>query len=386
MIKITQKKDCCGCGACAQACGKKCISMFLDEEGFFYPVVDMESCIECGVCEKVCPILNKAELSGTAITAYAAFSNDGDIRNVSSSGGVFSVLAEEILRKWGVVFGAAFAEDFSVHHVMIERIEDLPMLRGSKYVQSRIEDTYHQAKAVLETGRTVLFSGVACQIAGLKAFLGKKYENLYTVDVLCHGVPSLKIWQMYCEEQEKHFGGKITGVSFRNKITGWNGYSIEQTFRNGERYCQAHLRDQFMCLYFSNICLRPSCHNCRFKDIPRMSDLTVGDAWGVEEHMPDMADDRGTSVVLVNTEKGQGLWNEIIPRMTVRQGEVDTLLPADAEARRSVRMHPNRKRFFTAVSQGANMAHLRRLAQKSWLRRLLSTGKRCIKRLKQKHS
>lgn len=384
MIDITRKEDCCGCGACAQACPKKCITMQPDGEGFLYPVVDSRLCVECGICESTCPILKKAKPAQSETDAYAAYTKDENIRGKSSSGGVFSVLARQVLVRGGVVFGAAFADDFSVHHVKAERVEDLEKLRGSKYVQSRIENTYRETKCLLETGKCVLFTGVSCQIAGLKAFLGKEYEELYTVDVLCHGVPSPAVWQRYCGEQEKAHRDKLSGVSFRDKVTGWKTCSVAMGFKGGARYCVRNSKDPYMKMFLGDICLRPSCHSCRFKDIPRLSDLTIGDAWGIQKHMPDMDDDRGTSVVLVNSEKGRRLWEEVNNNIISRRGELYVLLSPDADSRKSVRRHPNRKRFFEALERGESLEQLQKLARKPGLRRLLSFGKRQIKRLLRK--
>lgn len=384
MIKLNQKADCCGCGACAQNCPKKCITMEPDAEGFLYPAVDANSCVECGLCEKACPILKNARPEPEEVQAFVGYTKDSDLRQDSSSGGIFSVLAQEILSRGGAVFGAAFAEDFSVYHVMIESIDDLHRLRGSKYVQSRIEDTYQQAKSLLEQGKQVLFTGVSCQIAGLKAFLAKEYENLWTVDVLCHGVPSPRVWQRYCREQEVKNGGKLESVFFRDKHSGWRRYSISMAFREGGDYCKQNAADPYMRLFLSDLCLRPSCHSCRFKEFPRQSDLTIGDAWGIEKHMPDMDDDRGTSVVLVNSEKGRRFWAGVENDVISRQGNLDTLLPKSADSRKSVRAHPNRGRFFAAFEQGATVEQLCKLTRKSWHRRLLSCGKRTLKRLLRK--
>lgn len=381
MIEIVSKKDCCGCGACAQVCPKNSISLVRDEEGFWYPAVEQAQCVDCGACDRACPMQKQGTVAEAAVDAYAAYAKDEKIRGESSSGGIFSLLAEQILSNQGVVFGAAFAEDFSVHHIAIERREDLSLLRGSKYLQSRIENTYREAKTVLDTGRPVLFSGVGCQIAGLKAFLKGDYVNLYTVDVLCHGVPSTEVWQKYLQEQRGRSGAGIADVFFRKKITGWKKYSLELTFQDGRKHNSLSSEDTFMKCFLSNICLRPSCHSCRFKAFPRLSDITIGDAWGIDKHMPDMDDDRGTSVIVVNSEKGKELLDMIRQQMQLRQGELDALLPENADSRKSVKAHPRRSRFFAAAARGASMEELERLARRSLLRRVLSKGKSLAKRI-----
>lgn len=381
MIKLSQKADCCGCGACAQSCPKTCITMVPDAEGFLYPMVDASRCVECGLCEKVCPILKNAKPEPTQVQAFVAYAENHDLRRESSSGGMFTLLAQEILSRNGAIFGAAFDEDFSVRHISVEDQGELRRLRGSKYVQSRMEDSYRQVKELLMQGRPVLFTGVSCQIAGLKAFLGKEYENLWTVDILCHGVPSPAVWQRYCREQEANHGGKLARVFFRDKRTGWRSSSMVLQFTNGEEYSRRGGEDPYLKLFLSDICLRPSCHSCRFKELPRLSDLTIGDAWGIEKHMPDLDDDRGASVVILNSEKGRRLWEQIEAQLHSRSGDANILLPPRADSRRSVSPHPNRKRFFAAFEQGKTVEQLCAFSRKPWHRRLLSFGKRTLKRM-----
>ena len=383
-IRLTQKANCCGCGACAQSCPKNCISMEPDSEGFLYPKVDETQCVNCGLCEKVCPILLKQKPDPIKVEAYAAYTSNSELREKSSSGGIFSLLAQEILNRGGTVAGAAFAADFSVRHILVENDAELDRLRGSKYVQSRMEDTYVQIRDLLKQGRPVLFTGVACQIAGLKAFLGREYENLYTVDVLCHGVPSPKVWAHYRREQAQIHGTTLEEVSFRDKRKGWRHYSMALNFAEGVEYCRPGAEDTYLRVFLRDLCLRPSCHSCRFKDFPRLSDLTIGDAWGIERHMPDLDDDHGTSVVLVNSEKGMGLWNAVADNAVSRQGELDILLPKSADSRKSVKPHPNRSRFFAALNRGDSMEQLCKLTRKSPYRRLLSYGKRTVNRLLRK--
>ena len=383
-IRLTKKADCCGCGACAQSCPKNCISMEPDSEGFLYPKVDETQCVNCGLCEKVCPILLKQKPDPIKVEAYAAYTSNSELREKSSSGGIFSLLAQEILNRGGTVAGAAFAADFSVRHILVENDAELDRLRGSTYVQSRMEDTYVQIRDLLKQGRPVLFTGVACQIAGLKAFLGREYENLYTVDVLCHGVPSPKVWAHYRREQAQIHGTTLEEVSFRDKRKGWRHYSMALNFAEGVEYCRPGAEDTYLRVFLRDLCLRPSCHSCRFKDFPRLSDLTIGDAWGIERHMPDLDDDHGTSVVLVNSEKGMGLWNAVADNAVSRQGELDILLPKSADSRKSVKPHPNRSRFFAALNRGDSMEQLCKLTRKSPYRRLLSYGKRTVNRLLRK--
>ncbi len=378
MIHIKQKQNCCGCGACAQICPKGCITMQVDGEGFHYPSVNMAKCVRCGLCEKVCPVLLSADTpKRDPLQVYAAMAKDNQIRKVSSSGGVFSLAAQWILDYGGAVFGAAFAEDFSVHHIKIEHGDDLYKLRGSKYVQSASKHTYQEAKAILEQGRPVLYSGTGCQIAGLKAYLGQDYEQLYTLDVLCHGVPSPQVWCRYLNEQEK----AIAELSFRGKSRGWHGFESNITYVDGSNYCKHHDKDPFMRCFLSNICLRPSCHKCQFREGRAGADLTVGDAWGVERWMPHMDDDKGTSVVLVNTPRGQRLWEAIICQVRTEQINIETVAANNMVYRNSVSPHSNRTRFFCALNNGADMDALLKLTRKPLHRRVLSIGKRIIKKI-----
>lgn len=380
MINITDKKNCCGCGACVQSCPVECISMVADEEGFLYPAVDNTKCVNCGLCSRVCPILNRGD-KPSGIKVYAAVCNDEEVRRTSSSGGVFSLLAERVLSEGGTVFGAAFDENFGVHHVMIERSEDLPLVKGSKYLQSRIEHTYKQAEDVLKTGRCVLFSGTGCQIAGLKSYLKREYNNLYTVDVFCHGVPSPDVWRKYLADKKETYQSEINSVNFRYKVPSWRGYSVRVNFQNGEESCVGHGDDEYIKLFLSEICLRPSCYDCKFRESRSGADLTIGDAWGVEQWMPHMDDNKGTSVVVVNTEKGQRLWEAIQGGLRSEEGNRNEILSNNPVYMGSVKPHPNRERFFAAFGSGAPMEELVALTKKPLWRRGLSFAKRCVKKL-----
>lgn len=380
MIALIDKINCCGCEACVQACALNCITMEVDREGFWYPVVNGTICVNCGACDSACPMLNPKE-KPEDISVYAARCVDVGLRQASSSGGVFSLLAEKVLEAGGTLFGAAFGGDFSVFHTMVRKTEELEILRGSKYVQSRIGNTYQQAEQFLKTGNPVLFTGTSCQVAGLKAYLGKEYDKLYTVDILCHGVPSPAVWEKYLQEQEIKNGSKIQDVSFRNKAHGWHRFSMRVQFENEKIYNKIHHDDAFMKLFLENICLRPSCYDCKFRESRSGSDLTIGDAWGIETWMPEMDDDRGTSVVVVNTEKGRQLLAEIQPEAEVCQVDIQRALNSNAVYHKSVKPHPKRDQFFAALEKGAFPQDLVQLCKKPLRRRVLSFGKRVIKKI-----
>lgn len=364
MISIKNKKNCCGCSACQQICPKNCIIMKVDSEGFLYPVVEREKCVQCGLCEKVCPILNKSNIKQD-VQAVAAYVKDENVRLSSSSGGVFTALATHILKENGVVFGAAFDEKYMAHHIGIENINDLYKLQGSKYLQSRTENTYQQAESFLKTGRKVLYTGTACQIAGLKNYLRKEYDNLYTVDILCHGVPSPKLWEKYLKENEDAHHSKITQVSFRKKAFGWKNFAMSLSFENKEEYLKEHDGDPFMKLFLKNICLRPSCHDCRFKTLNRPSDITIGDCWGIQYYIPKMDDDKGTSVLLTHSKKGIELYTLCSKDMVVHDAVTDRILPPTADSRESVLPHPNRKKLFAKLNQGESIEQLLELLKPS---------------------
>lgn len=375
MISIKDKKNCCGCNACVQKCQKKCITMVEDTQGFMYPSVNKIECINCGLCEKVCPVANVMSKQQN-ILAYAAYADD-NIRMKSSSGGLFTLLAEKILDENGVVFGAAFDNDFLVHHISIESKDELFKLQGSKYLQSQIENTYVQVENHLKNERKVLFTGTACQIAGLKNFLGKEYEQLYTVDVLCHGVPSPKLWQHYLKYQENCYNSQVTQVFFRSKKFGWRKFSLQLQFNNSSIYEEVYEKDMYMKLFLSNICLRPSCHDCKYKKMNRPSDITIGDSWGIEKYMPEMDDDKGTSVVLIHSQKGKELFDSCKNEMLFKEAEVDQILPPHADSRKSVAIHSRRSKFFKELNAGSSMLSLMKLLKP----RFLGKVKRKIKKI-----
>lgn len=342
MLQVTDKQDCCGCHACVSVCARQCIAMQEDNEGFLYPVVDEAMCTDCGLCERVCPVINQDE-PRKPLKVYAAKNRNEEIRRQSSSGGIFTPLAESVIRDGGVVFGAKFDKDWNVVHAWTDTIEGIADFRGSKYVQSTIGDAYREARELLKRGRKVLFSGTPCQIAGLRKFLRKEYGNLLTVDVVCHGVPSPLVWRKYLEETRENLraerdAGKntvssslmdlpvITGISFRDKTHGWKKFAFRlryAAFKAAENSLPVPANDSertllqpfpdnvFMKGFLSNFYLRPSCYDCSSRTGKSGSDITIADFWGVQNFYPEFDDDRGVGLVLVNSDKGRKAYEQV---------------------------------------------------------------------------
>lgn len=367
MIEINSKFDCCGCGACYQICPRQCITMSDDEEGFFYPIIEKNRCIDCGLCSIVCPIINPNE-ERTPISTFAASCIDEEIRLNSSSGGVFTLLSTEFLKENGVIFGAGFNWDWTVMHSWVETNNGLSKLRGSKYLQSRIGDTFIQTKKMLEDGRQVLYSGTPCQIAGLKNFLKKDFENLLTVDFVCHGVPSPKVWLTYLENTISYYRNKYEGrkinidsISFRDKHLGWKKYSFVLAFSimdvNGLKKSCAHsepfMKNTFMKGFLANLYLRPSCYCCPVKKLKSGSDITIGDFWGIEKVMPDFYNDKGVSLVLINTNKGYNVFKTL--NVQKRESCYSDALKGNTSIVKSVHLTIKRDFFFKEFLKGIDL-------------------------------
>lgn len=307
MISLKSKYDCCGCEACTQRCAHSAIKMVRDNEGFLYPQIDTQICTKCGLCEKVCPIINQTD-SKTPIATYAAKNKNEAIRLNSSSGGIFTLLATKTINNGGVVFGAKFDEQWNVVHDYIETIEGLAKFRGTKYVQSQIGKCYKIAENFLKKGREVLFSGTPCQIAGLKNFLIKDYHNLICVDIICHGVPSPMLWQKYKAQFEL---SNTSSFSFRDKSNSWKRYEVVVSKDQKEVIRETVGQNVYMKLFLSDLCLRPSCANCPGKEGKSNSDITIADFWGIQNIHPEFDDDKGCNLVIVNNEKGLQLFKSL---------------------------------------------------------------------------
>jgi coenzyme F420-reducing hydrogenase beta subunit len=322
--------------------------MIRDEQGFLYPEVDEKNCSNCGLCEKICPITNPIsnEKKIEDIRAYAAINSNEEIRLNSSSGGVFTLIANYVVENGGAVFGVGFDDNFNAVHKMAESINGIEEFRGSKYVQSTIGNTYKLAKESLDQGKMVLFTGTPCQIGGLYAYLRKDYENLITQDLICHGVPSPSVWQKYVEYRSTLALASVRRISSRRKNYGWKRFSVSFSFENDTEYLCPFPRDPFMRLFLDNYCLRPSCYDCSFKGKIRQSDITLADFWGVNNVLPEMDDDKGTSLIFVNSEKGRKIFDAIKSNLNYKPTAIEYAVKYNSAMISSVKPAKKQKQFW----------------------------------------
>ncbi len=313
-FKTLAKNECCGCTACISACPKQCISMEVDKEGFFYPVIDKNICINCGLCERICPFEHPRYDNTDAPKVYATYLKDETQRMQSTSGGIFYAIAKWVIEQRGIVYGAAFDENFKLRHIGIDTMEELSLLRGSKYLQSYIGDIFSEIKDYLKTGRWVYFVGVGCQVAGLKAFLHKDYDTLITSDLVCHGVPSQQMFDWHLDYLRQKEKGEIISYSFRD-CAGWGGCEtykyVSQTHGKGIKRLYSYSLSPYLYSFMYSYNYRYSCYDCKFAKIPRQGDVTLADFWGVKSFFPELNVSKGVSLVLVNTSRGNDVWDQI---------------------------------------------------------------------------
>ncbi|MDK0927600.1 Coenzyme F420 hydrogenase/dehydrogenase, beta subunit C-terminal domain [Clostridium perfringens] len=331
MISIKEKNKCCGCSACVNICPKNAILMKKDKEGFLYPIVDLKKCINCNLCEEVCNFKKNKVESKEKTIVYAAKNIDNKVRDISTSGGIFTALAEFVLMNNGIVFGAAFDKDLNVIHDKIFVKKDIIRMNGSKYVQSDLKSTFKEVEKYLNEKRIVLFSGTPCQVDGLKSYLLRKNINLDMLllcDIVCHGVPSPKIWNDYLFFLKNKLKMDIIDYKFRDKKQGWHGANIRVTLENGKEIINKEYLKIYTNLYFSHVMTRPSCHNCKYTDIKRNSDITIGDFWGIEKINPKFDDNNGVSLLLIHSEKGKKFFENIKNNITFEKSNtIDCLQP-----------------------------------------------------------
>lgn len=390
-------EKCCGCAACKAVCSRQVITMVPNAEGFLAPKIDEALCVKCGLCAKVCPVNHPDEPRLTNVSVFAARAKDDAVRLNSSSGGIFTLLARQILAKGGIVFGAACdPETGYVHHLGITDEEGIARLRGSKYVQSDVRGTYREVKDALKAGRAVLFSGTPCQIAGLRAYLNSStptnYSNLFLLDVVCHAAPSPLAWKKFLEKREAALaqgrgsaraeGPKFRRISFRRKNCGWKRFSLSLRFANDKEYLSDLRTDAFLRGFLSELYNRPSCHQCAVREGRSGSDITLADYWRVHETFPEFDDDKGVSLVLVQTEKGRKLFKTIESQMQIALSTFADAVRTNPSIVKSAAANPKRERFFKLLAKGKDFDWIvERLLHRPLWRRIASFAKRNLRRL-----
>lgn len=343
---ICDKNLCIGCAACKNVCPQGAVTMSENEEGFLYPFVDGKLCVDCNVCKNICPINSRKNDDGVIPEAYAVQNADEVMRENSSSGGVFTLISEYIIDQGGFVYGSGFDDRFNVVHKVCKKKEDLSELMGSKYVQSDTRYIFKEIEERLKNNEKVLFTGTPCQIGALKAFLKKDYPDLYTQDIICHGVPSPLVWRKYIAHREKVAGSTVKNITFRNKRTGWKTYSVTFGFSDGKNYSERLVNDPYMRIFLQDLSIRRSCYDCAFKTYHRQADITLGDFWGLKDIVPEFDDDKGTSLVLIHSEKGKELLDAIRPRVRIKKTDFAESVKRNPSVAISAQKPVLRKKFF----------------------------------------
>ena len=359
MIDIKEKKNCCGCNACYDICPKNAITLSTDIEGFWYPRVDIDKCINCGLCERTCPQLHIGALKKNDFeypVCFAAIHKNIEVRFGSTTGGLFSALAEQMYREGGYVGGAIYNKDFSVSHFISNNPADLALLRQSKYSQSQTCGIYKEVKRLLMAGEKVLICGTPCQMAALRCFLNKDYENLIIVDFICKSITSPKFYAKYLDYWERKVGSQLVSFKFKDKELGWRSLVKRFDFKNGKTmYSRAQDNDLYSMAYHGNIVSRPSCYFCQFKGFPRMSDITIADFWGVEKYayLKDIDDNAGTSAVMCNSSKGLTFYKQL-KNITSLETTIEKILPGNPALLHEQKMSVmNRDTFFHDLDRKA---------------------------------
>lgn len=324
--------------------------MEADHEGFLYPVIDDLNCINCYKCKQACPILCDERVKSD-YQAYAVINKNDVDRQTSSSGGFFSIIAKYVIENGGYVIGSCFDHNFNVMHICTDNLEELKKINGSKYLQSNLEQVFSEAKGYLRMGKLVLFTGTPCQVAGLKTFLKKDYDNLITQDIICHGVPSPRVWSKYLDFHRKKMQDEVKNINFRHKEQSWYNYKLKIEFQNNTSYECNYQEDIYMRIYLMDFSIRPSCYQCKFKNLPRVSDYTLGDFWGVDKVFPDMFDDKGTSLLIINTVKAQKLFDSLKNLSISKKVESKDALKYNPFAIKCAIRPRKRKKFFEELDK-----------------------------------
>lgn len=356
MITIQDKSKCCGCNACRDVCAHGAISFKTDIEGFWYPEMDLSKCVDCGLCEKVCPNLHSEDLKRNDYEqpqfAIAAIHRNMKVRWDSTSGGAFSALADTMYEQGGFVGGAIYTDNFLVKNFISNNPNDLVKLRSSKYLQSNAEGLYSEIKSLLIQGEKVLVCGTPCQMAALRAFLGKDYEQLIIVDFICRGVNSPKVYRAYLDSLEKRYQSKVVYIKAKNKELGWRNLTRKVTFANGQSYYGVHMDDDFRRGYHTNVYCRPSCYDCAFKGFPRIADITIGDFWGIENVDKNLDNNIGTSMILLNSKKGETFFEQVKEKIEYKEVPFDSIFAGNIALTKSIEKPTiNRDAFFADLDK-----------------------------------
>lgn len=387
MIQITDKKLCCGCFGCYNACPVNAISMQDDHEGFLYPAVDLNLCIDCKKCEMVCPCLHTDSMAVDVLEqpdVYAGYNTNQKERTTSSSGGIFVLLAKAVLKQGGIVFGAAFDDTYMVYHTSAKSELELQRLIGSKYVQSRIEYVYKDIKKILASGRRVLFVGTTCQNAGLRTYLGKEYSNLVCVDFICLGIPSPKIWRNYLSTYFSSY--KIQKINFKDKSRGWHRFSL-RIEGEANTFSKVGSFVEFFCGYFKGLYSRPVCSVCPFKSGQRHSDMTISDCWGSTWIAPELDDNKGLSSIVIHSSRGQKIFDQIKENMVYKNANLDDIKKYNNGYYKSKPMGVQRAAFWVDYDKIPAKQLFKKYCtaeeRKVW-RRILCAGKTLLRRFLKK--
>lgn len=356
MISIKNNIDCCGCNACGDVCAHGAITFKTDIEGFWYPVVDETKCVDCRLCERVCPELHIGELKkndNNPPVTVAAINKNMAVRWDSTSGGAFSALAEVMYEQGGYVSGAVYDENFLVHNFVSDKPEDLSRLRSSKYLQSNAEGLYVRIRELLRNGKKVLACGTPCQMAALRLFLHKDYDNLVIVDFICRGVNSPKVYRKYLDSLERKYGGKVVYVKTKNKELGWRNLTRKVVFDNGKVYYGVKMDDNFRRGYHTNVFCRPSCYTCQYKGFPRIADITIADYWGIEKINKNLDNNIGTSMILLNSKKGENFFGQVKDKIEWEYTTFESILPGNVALTKPIEPAKiDRRQFFEDLDKG----------------------------------